>query len=79
MDINVVSEGSVASVFRIVQEHNETKTILKIEEASSFETFLSLHVVTCQENRNLINTWLLVFNFLQLININSKINDDVRR
>jgi hypothetical protein len=79
MDIDVVSDTSAASVFRIMQEHNEIKTILKTDAASSFGTFLSLHVIMCQKNGKLITTWLLVFNFLRLINNNSKIKDGVRR
>ena len=78
MDINVVSEESAASIFRIVQEDYETKIILKIEAASSSET-LSLHSVICQKNGNLITIWLLVFNFLRLINNNPKITDGMRR
>jgi hypothetical protein len=76
--IKVVSEESAASVFSIVQQDYVQKIILKMETAGSSET-LSLHAVTRQKIGTLITTRLLVFNFLRLINNNSKTTDGVRR
>jgi hypothetical protein len=54
MGINVVSEQTNASIFRVVQYDYEPRTILNIEAATSSDRLALLLSVTCQETRNLI-------------------------